>query len=36
MTRRSDSLLLWAPRVLGILVCLFLSLLHRRNLRHVS
>ena len=26
MTRRSDSLLLWAPRVLGILVCLFLSL----------
>jgi len=26
MTRRSDALLLWAPRMLGILVCLFLSL----------
>jgi hypothetical protein len=26
MMRRSDSLLLWAPRILGVLVCLFLSL----------
>lgn len=26
MARRSDALLLWAPRVLGIGVCLFLSL----------
>jgi hypothetical protein len=25
-TKRSDGLLLWSPRVLGILVCLFLSL----------
>jgi glucose-6-phosphate-specific signal transduction histidine kinase len=25
MTRRSSKLLLWSPRVLGILVCLFLS-----------
>ena len=26
MAKRSDALLLWSPRVLGILVCLFLSL----------
>jgi hypothetical protein len=26
MTKRSTALLLWSPRVLGILVCLFLSL----------
>jgi glucose-6-phosphate-specific signal transduction histidine kinase len=26
MTMRSGTLLLWSPRVLGILVCLFLSL----------
>jgi hypothetical protein len=26
MTNRSDALLLWSPRVLGIVVCLFLSL----------
>jgi hypothetical protein len=26
MTKRSGALLLWSPRVLGILVCLFLSL----------
>jgi hypothetical protein len=26
MTQRSDALLLWSPRVLGIAVCLFLSL----------
>ena len=26
MTNRSDKLLLWSPRILGILVCLFLSL----------
>jgi hypothetical protein len=25
MTKRSSTLLLWAPRILGILVCLFLS-----------
>ncbi len=26
MGKRSDAVLLWAPRILGILVCLFLSL----------
>ena len=26
MAKRSDALLLWTPRILGILVCLFLSL----------
>jgi hypothetical protein len=26
MTKRSGKLLLWSPRILGILVCLFLSL----------
>ena len=26
MPKRSDALLLWVPRILGILVCLFLSL----------
>ena len=26
MASRSDALLLWSPRILGILVCLFLSL----------
>jgi glucose-6-phosphate-specific signal transduction histidine kinase len=26
MTTRSDALLLWSPRILGVLVCLFLSL----------
>ena len=26
MTKRSDGLLIWTPRVLGVLVCAFLSL----------